>query len=121
MRVPFNTASLVLVLGACAGSSPVSGTTPDAGSGASTVDSAVADGGVTDGGQPTSPVECDPRKILCKRVAPQCPEGQVPSVSGSCYGACVPAEMCPCDEAAACPDSNQFTCHMSAKHCGPYV
>jgi hypothetical protein len=67
------------------------------------------------------PVDCDARKILCKRVAPQCPDGQVPSVSGACYGDCVPIESCPCAAPAECPDSAHYTCHMSAGHCGPYV
>jgi hypothetical protein len=68
-------------------------------------------------------VSCDPRAILCKRLAPTCPTGQVPSIddTGICYGECVPIEMCECTSAAACPDSKQYTCHMSAGHCGPYV
>ena len=66
-------------------------------------------------------VSCDPAKILCKRVAPQCPEGQVPSVSGSCYGPCVPVETCECGQASECPNHDKYTCHMSARHCGPYV
>ena len=66
-------------------------------------------------------VSCDPRKILCKRVAPECPEMQVPSVEGSCYGPCVPVEQCPCSGPTECPDADHYTCHMSAHHCGPYV
>jgi hypothetical protein len=72
-----------------------------------------------DGGSAAS--DCDPRKILCKRVPPSCPDGQVPSVEGSCYGACVPIESCACSAPAACPSSNTYTCHMSAQRCGPYV
>ena len=74
-----------------------------------------ADGGSSSG------TDCDLRKILCKRVQPQCPDGQVPSVSGLCYGDCVPVETCSCNEPAGCPDSNHYTCHMSAGHCGPYL
>lgn len=66
-------------------------------------------------------VSCDPRAILCKRVSPQCPDWQVPSVEGSCYGACVPIGDCQCDGPEACPDNNQFTCHMHIKRCGPYL
>jgi hypothetical protein len=69
----------------------------------------------------TTTVSCDPRAILCKVAAPTCPTGQVPSVKGICYGPCVPVEMCECGSAAACPDPGQYTCHMSAGHCGPYV
>jgi hypothetical protein len=68
-----------------------------------------------------APASCDPAKILCKRVAPECPQGQVPSVSGSCYGPCVPVESCACSKEAECPDHDQYTCHLSAGHCGPYV
>jgi hypothetical protein len=66
-------------------------------------------------------IDCDPRKILCKRVAPECPEGQVPSVLGSCYGDCVPLESCPCSGPEQCPNPDTGTCHMSAGHCGPFV
>jgi hypothetical protein len=64
---------------------------------------------------------CDPAKILCKRAPPECPEGQVPSVSGSCYGPCVPVETCECAQAWECPNHDSYTCHISARHCGPYV
>jgi hypothetical protein len=64
---------------------------------------------------------CDPAKILCKRAAPQCPEFQVPSVEGSCYGPCVPVDSCVCSNASQCPNHDSFTCHMSAGRCGPYV
>jgi hypothetical protein len=66
-------------------------------------------------------VSCDPAKILCKLAVPECPEGQVPSVAGSCYGPCVPVESCPCSQASECPNHDSYTCHMSARHCGPYV
>jgi hypothetical protein len=66
-------------------------------------------------------VSCDPAKILCKLAVPECPEGQVPSVSGSCYGPCVRVETCPCTQASECPNHDSYTCHMSAAHCGPYV
>jgi hypothetical protein len=65
--------------------------------------------------------DCDPRKVLCKIATPDCPFGYVPSVSGSCYGPCVPVDSCVCSGPEQCPDSNQYTCHMSAGRCGPYV
>ena len=74
---------------------------------------------------PASPdagsVSCDPRRILCKRVAPICAEGEVPSVSGSCYGPCVKVETCPCAGPEECPESDKYTCHMNTRRCGPYV
>jgi hypothetical protein len=70
---------------------------------------------------PPQDVSCDPRKALCKRLPPECPGDQVPSVVDSCYGECVPIAHCVCTEAAACPEEERFVCHMSAGHCGPYV
>jgi hypothetical protein len=65
-------------------------------------------------------LDCDPGKIRCRRMTPSCPEGQVPSIEGSCYGPCVPVAKCACTAAAQCPQSDKHTCH-SSKHCGPYV
>jgi hypothetical protein len=70
--------------------------------------------------EPT-PRDCDPRKITCKRTAPECPELQVPSVDGNCYGECVDVNACQCTGPEACPLSEKYTCHMSAKHCTPYL
>jgi hypothetical protein len=67
----------------------------------------------------TAAISCDPRKILCRRAPPECPQWQVPSVDGSCFGPCVPVEQC--SGPSECPDSDHYTCHMSAAHCGPYV
>jgi hypothetical protein len=64
---------------------------------------------------------CDRRVLLCKRAEPLCPEGQVVTIVGSCFGDCVPIDQCACSEAAACPQPEKYTCHMSAMHCGPYV
>lgn len=66
-------------------------------------------------------VDCDPRHIMCKRVAPECPEGQVPRVDGACFGDCVAVDACACTEPEACPLPEKYTCHMSAKHCTPYL
>jgi|GEM_PF-1385367 len=77
----------------------------------------VPDGGAHD----PAPRDCDPRKIMCKRTAPECPELQVPSVEGSCYGECVDVHACQCAGPEACPLPDKFTCNMSAKHCTPYL
>jgi len=71
--------------------------------------------------RPAATNDCDPKKIMCRRALPVCPEGELPSVSGSCYGPCVPAESCACKQADECPNVEAYTCHLSAKHCGPYV
>ena len=64
---------------------------------------------------------CDRRSVLCRRAEPVCPAGQVAAVEGSCWGACVNVEQCSCKEAAACPNADQYTCHLSRGVCGPYV
>jgi hypothetical protein len=66
-------------------------------------------------------VNCDPRAILCRRMAPSCGVLEVPSVEGTCYGPCVKVDLCACTEAAACPDSSQYTCLLSAQHCTPFL
>jgi len=80
--------------------------------------SAGASGGTAGGGSEL--LDCDPKKILCKSVAPECVFGQVPMVEGSCYGPCVKVERCACSTAAQCPEPEQYTC-WSKQHCGPYV
>jgi len=104
--------------GAPSGGSPAFGGMP---SGGADSHSAGAAGVDTSGGAPASTVDCDPRKIVCKRVAPICTGDQVPSVDGACYGPCVDIDRCACTEAKACPEEERFTCHMNRMHCGPYV
>lgn len=65
-------------------------------------------------------VDCDERKVTCRRARPTCGTFEVPTVDGSCYGECVKIERCACSGPEECPDSNQFTC-WSKTHCGPYV
>lgn len=92
-------------------------------------------GGVTTGGQPDAQagagneagagaglVDCDPLKITCKRAAPPCDPGEVPSVDdvGNCYGECVKIDRCACSAAQQCPDPDQYTC-WAKQHCGPFV
>lgn len=66
-------------------------------------------------------VTCDPRKVLCRIATPECPDGQVPSVVGSCYGPCVGVETCQCDVADECPEHESYTCLLSRHHCTPYL
>ena len=79
-------------------------------------------GSGNEGGASGDLVDCDPMKITCKRAAPECPAGQVPSVDdvGNCYGDCVKIDRCACSAANQCPDANQYTC-WAKQHCGPYV
>ena len=37
---------------------------------------------------------CDHSQVLCASLEPSCGSGMTPSVSGSCWGACVPATEC---------------------------
>ncbi|HMI91067.1 MAG TPA: hypothetical protein VK509_06865, partial [Polyangiales bacterium] len=69
----------------------------------------------------TGPVDCDHRKASCRMLPQPCPDGQVRAVEGKCYGDCVTVDRCACSEAAACPEPDSYTCHMSAGHCGPFV
>lgn len=64
---------------------------------------------------------CDHSVIACRRAYPECPQGQVPSVQGTCYGPCVPITDCECGAASDCPEPEQYTCHGSAGHCDYYV
>jgi hypothetical protein len=79
-------------------------------------------GASNQGGSPGALVDCDPSKIMCKRLAPACGAGEVPSLNdtGNCYGDCVKIELCACNTAAQCPDQNQYTC-WAKQHCGPFV
>jgi hypothetical protein len=65
--------------------------------------------------------DCDPRKVTCGQQTPKCSGGQVPSVMNGCYAGCVDIASCACDAPEACPQPDQYTCHKSAAHCGPYV
>ncbi|HEX2870613.1 MAG TPA: hypothetical protein VHP33_05140 [Polyangiaceae bacterium] len=108
-----------------------SGSTSHGGSAAGGVNA----GGPGSGGQPDTQagagneagtsgdlVDCDPSKIMCKRLAPACGAGEVPSLNdaGNCYGDCVKIDRCACSTAAQCPDQNQYTC-WAKQHCGPFV
>lgn len=47
-------------------------------------------------------VSCDSSRVTCEAATPTCPAGQVPSVSGACWGPCVPAQDC--QEVTNCND-----------------
>jgi hypothetical protein len=72
-------------------------------------------------GNGTADRDCDLGKVRCRRALPACAEGEVPTVEGTCYGPCVKLERCACSEAEDCPFPEMYTCHRSARHCGPYV
>lgn len=65
--------------------------------------------------------DCNLDGVACFIAVPQCEEGQVPSVDGSCFGPCVPIEQCACNGPEDCPNEEQYTCWLSAGHCGPYT
>lgn len=59
---------------------------------------------------------CDPRMVACNSIPPTCAAGEVPSVSFSCYGPCIPATHCapiPCDR--ECPGG--WSCDASTGTC----
>jgi len=117
-----------------AGSSAMAGSaTSGSSSGGSVGGSAAGGGAAATGGQPDAQagtgsdggsavglVDCDPKKIFCKRAAPVCAAGQVPSVDGTCYGDCVKVDECACNAADQCPQPEEYTC-WAKQHCGPYV
>lgn len=104
------------------------GKSASGGAGAANSGGATDSGGVTStGGQAPAGgagdpglVSCDLRKVACKIAQPSCPENQVPSVAGACFGPCVPIESCACAAAEECPFSDRYTCWQRT-HCGPYV
>lgn len=50
-------------------------------------------------------VSCDRKQVTCEAATPTCPAGQVPSVKGTCWGPCLPAQDCQevtnCDDCSA--------------------
>lgn len=96
-------------------------TVPDGSTSGSEASAGEAAGDPDTSEPPPAATSCDPKQLRCRRAAPVCPEGEVPSVSGTCYGACVPLEQCACSQADDCPNPDSYTCHLYARHCGPYV
>lgn len=71
--------------------------TPTGGAGGSVTGGAAGTGGNTGGIGNTgggTGIPCNPGDVLCDGPTPTCPEGQVPSVQGSCWGPCVPILDC---------------------------
>ncbi|AKF05681.1 hypothetical protein [Sandaracinus amylolyticus] len=75
-------------------------------------------------------VECDPSLVACDALPGPCPEGQVRSVSGVCWGECVEADRCrPSDcrragcesgyscEACLAPEGAVYTCIPEGAAC----
>lgn len=59
---------------------------------------------------------CDQRTVLCNGIPPTCAAGEVPSVTFSCYGPCVPATHCapmPCGSGC----QTGWTCDPSTMNC----
>ncbi|MBW2462343.1 MAG: hypothetical protein JRH11_11910 [Deltaproteobacteria bacterium] len=92
-----------------------SGTTDDASPG----DSGAADtGSMADAGG----ANCDDSTVRCRLIRPDCPDGQVPEVDGSCWAdRCLPIDACACTSADHCPEPERYTCHMFSSRCGPYL
>lgn len=108
--------------GASAGGGKPTGVAGDSAHGGS-VPAGGAPATAGEGGQGTAGtalVDCDLRTIICKSAQPVCPDNQVPSVNGVCFGPCVPIESCACSVAADCPFNDRYTCWQQT-HCGPYV
>lgn len=61
--------------------------------------------------------ECDSRNVTCNIVpAEPCPEGQVQSVKGNCWGACVPASACrTVTDCKACAANAYFCARQEAQ------
>lgn len=65
---------------------------------------------------------CDRRAVMCRRVEPTCPDGQVAEVLGSCWSErCLPIGECGCRSGAECPMNDLYTCHGTTERCGPYL
>lgn len=66
-------------------------------------------------------VSCNPASVDCDAPTPSCPEGQVPSVTGGCWGDCVGISQCECSAASDCPEPERYTCHGTSSRCGYYL
>ncbi|HEX2871037.1 MAG TPA: hypothetical protein VHP33_07275 [Polyangiaceae bacterium] len=66
-------------------------------------------------------VSCDSSQVTCEALTPTCPAGQVPSVSGTCWGPCVPAHDCRavtnCDDCAADQVCVRSELQLPSTHC----
>jgi hypothetical protein len=100
--------------GATAGSSAggSSGAATGGTAGAAGATSGGAAGSATGGsaGSATS-VDCNPNTAVCTLPPPQCSPGEVPSVTGGCWGPCVPILQC-----ATEPDCSTCTSGFCAQY-----
>lgn len=111
--------------GSSAGTSSTAGTVGNGGSGSGGSTAGTNAGGSAAGGSAAGGsaalVDCDPHKVLCRVATPDCPQGEVPSVEGTCYGDCVKIDRCSCTSADQCPEPEQFTCLKGPMHCSYYL
>jgi hypothetical protein len=59
---------------------------------------------------------CDGYDATCDTPPPLCPEGQLPSIAGDCWGDCVPLETCRCEYNWECPG---YRCSFDERRCAP--
>jgi hypothetical protein len=68
-------------------------------------------------------LDCDAQAVTCKRAAPSCPPGQVPSVlpgESPCFGECVDARQCAfVPSCAGCPTQDACVVVEGRAHCVP--
>ena len=63
--------------------------------------------------------DCDPSSVVCAMPPPACAAGEVPSVRGGCWGACVPATECSrVTDCGQCAPELQF-CVRDVTRMGP--
>lgn len=63
--------------------------------------------------------DCDESRVACLAPTPICPAGEVPSVSGLCWGPCVPADECAyVTDCARCDGATHF-CATYVQRSGP--
>lgn len=66
-------------------------------------------------------LSCDRSQVTCEAPTPTCPAGQLPSVSGPCWGPCVPAQDCGavtnCNDCAAGQVCVRNELQIPSTHC----
>lgn len=103
--------------GVSAGSSP-GGSSGSGGGDFRSGGGAAGEAGAAGSGGSGSRSECNPTKVTCKALPPECPASQVPSVEGSCWGDCVEITQCACAQTSDCPNNDEYFC-WDEQHCGP--
>ncbi len=141
MKLIAGLATTLLIASACGSSVTAIGNSGGSGGGASTTNTSgssgagasTGGGGGTGGAGGSTGVQCNPNVVDCNQPAPACPQGQVPSPEGACWGPCVPILDCATEESCdACPTGfcaayvawvTEYRCVLpalqcSALHCG---